>query len=87
MYLLTRQVEGGAEESPPPLHTTFDAKDLACAKDLTILSVAGRYNKLVQYGRESAHKSRAQGDPTSLGDYINAIQHIIKEEYETISRA
>ena len=57
------------------------------AKVLTILSMAGRYNKPVQYRRESAHKSRAQGDPTSLGDYINAIQHIIKEEYETISRA
>ncbi len=31
------------------------------AKVLTILSIAGRYNKLVQYGRESAHKSRSQG--------------------------
>ncbi len=65
----------------------MDAKDLACAKDLTILSMAGRYNKPVQYGRESAHKSRAQGDPSSLGDYMYTIQHISKEENETISGA
>jgi hypothetical protein len=42
-------------------------------------------NKPVQYGRESAHKSRAQGDPSSLGDYMFPIQYISKEEYETIS--
>ncbi len=60
---------------------------MACAKVLTIISMAGRYNKSVQYGRESAHKSRAQGDPSSLGDYMNVIQHISKEEYETISGA
>ncbi len=60
-----------------------DAKDLACAKVLTIFEHGG----LVQYGRESAHKSRAWGDPSSLGDYMYAIQHISKEEYETISRA
>jgi hypothetical protein len=42
------------------------------------------YNKPVQYGRESAHKSTAQGDPSSLGDYMNANQHISIEEYETI---
>ena len=65
----------------------MDAKDLACAKDLTILSVAGRYKQLVQYGRESAHKSRAQGAPSSLGVYMYAIQHISKEENETISGA
>ncbi len=47
----------------------------------------GRYNKPVQYRRESAHKSRAQGDPASLDGYMNAIQHISKEEYETISGA
>ncbi len=29
-----------------------------------------------QAGRESAHKSRAQGDPSSLGDYMYANQHI-----------
>jgi hypothetical protein len=56
---------------------------LACGKVLTILSMAGGYHKPVQYGRESAHKSRAQGDPSSLDSYMNAIQHISKEEYET----
>ncbi len=65
----------------------MEAKDLACAKVLTILSMAGRYNKPVQYGRKSAHKSRAQGNPSSLGDYMNANQHISKEEYDTISGA
>ncbi len=59
-----------------------DAKDLACAKDLTILSMAGRYKQPVQYGRESAHKSRALGKHSSLGVYMNAIQHISKEENE-----
>jgi hypothetical protein len=54
---------------------------------LTILSMAGLYNKPVQYRRDSAHKSRAQGDPSSLGDYMYAIQHISKEENETISGA
>jgi hypothetical protein len=49
---------------------------LACAKVLTILSMAGRYNKPVQCGRESAHKSRAQGEPASLDDCMNTIQHI-----------
>ncbi len=34
-----------------------DAKVLVDAKVLTILSMAGRYNKPVQYGRESAHNS------------------------------
>ncbi len=37
--------------------------------------------------RESAHKSRAHGDPSSLGDYMYAIQHISKEEFENISGA
>jgi hypothetical protein len=46
-----------------------------------------RYNKPERYGREPAHKSRAQGDPSSLGDYMYAIQHISMEEYETISGA
>ncbi len=63
------------------------AKDLACPKDLTILSVAGRYNKPVQYGRESIHKSRAQGNHSSLGVYMYTIQHISEEENETISWA
>ncbi len=29
------------------------------AKVLDVFSIAGRYKKLAQYGRESAHKSRA----------------------------
>ncbi len=49
--------------------------------------MADKYNKPVQYGRESAHKSRAQGDPSSLGDYMYAIQHISIKEYKTISGA
>ncbi len=58
---------------------------MACAKDLTILSIAARYKQPVQYGRESAHKSRALGNHSSLGVYMYAIQHICKEENETIS--
>jgi hypothetical protein len=49
--------------------------------------MAGRYNKLVQYGRESAHKSRAQGGLSSLDDCMNANQHLYKEKNETISGA
>ncbi len=60
---------------------------LADAKVFIILSMASRYNKPVLCGRESAHKSRAQGDHGSLDDCMNAIQHISKEEYETISGA
>jgi hypothetical protein len=59
---------------------------LGDAKDLTVLSVAGRYKQLVQYGGESAHKSRARGAPSSLGVYMYANQHISKEN-ETISGA
>jgi hypothetical protein len=58
---------------------------LVDAMVLTILSMAGRYNKPVQYGRESAHKSRAQRGLASLDDYMNANQHLIQEKYETIS--
>ena len=60
---------------------------MASAKDLTILSMAERYGRPVRYGRESAHKIRAQGDPSSLGDYKNVNEHFSMEEYETISRA
>ncbi len=49
--------------------------------------MAGRYKKLVQYGRESVHKSRVQGDPGSLDTCMNAVQHISKEDYETIRGA
>jgi hypothetical protein len=64
-----------------------DAKVLVDAKLLTILSMAGRYDKPVQCGRESAHRSRAQRGHASLDDYMNANQHLIQEKYETISGA
>jgi uncharacterized ferredoxin-like protein len=47
--------------------------------------MAGQYKQPVQYGRESAHKSRARGAPSSLGVYMYVIQYISKEENETIS--
>jgi hypothetical protein len=40
---------------------------LACAKDLTISECGGQVQQPVQYGRESAHKSRALGNHSSLG--------------------
>ncbi len=50
-----------------------DAKVLVDTKVLTIFSMAGRYNKTAQCGRESAHKSRAQGEQhyhqTEVGDH------------------
>jgi hypothetical protein len=47
----------------------------------------GLYKQPVQYKRETAHKSRAQGAPSSLGVYTYANQHISKEENEIISGA
>jgi hypothetical protein len=47
------------------------AKYLACAKYLTILTIVGRYST----GGESAHKSWALGNHSSLGDYMFEIQH------------
>jgi hypothetical protein len=47
--------------------------------------MAGRYKQSVQYGRESAHKSWALGDHSSLGDYIFETQHINEEENVLIS--
>jgi hypothetical protein len=41
--------------------------------------MAGRYKQPVQYGRESAHKSWALGNHSSLGDYIFEIQHQMEE--------
>jgi hypothetical protein len=49
--------------------------------------MAGWYIKLVQYKRESAHKSWAQRGLASLDIYMNANQHLFKEKYETISGA
>ncbi len=47
--------------------------------------MAGRYKQPVQYGRESAHKGRAQENHSSLRDYMYAIQHISKEENKPFS--
>jgi hypothetical protein len=47
--------------------------------------MAGGYKQPVQYGRESAYKSRAAGAHSSLGDYMLEIQHINKEESNLIS--
>ncbi len=62
-----------------------DAKVLVDSKVLTILSMAGRYNKL--YGGDPAHKSWVQGGLASLDIYMNGNQHLIREKYETISGA
>ncbi len=48
-------------------------------------SMAGRYKQPVQYGKRVRPKTRASGAPSSLGIYIYTIQHISKEENETIS--
>jgi hypothetical protein len=37
--------------------------------------MAGLYKKPVQYGRESAHKSRAAGGNATLGDCMQRKQH------------
>ena len=42
--------------------------------------MAGQYKQPVQYGRESAHKSRVARAPSSLGDYMFKIHHINEEE-------
>jgi hypothetical protein len=47
--------------------------------------MAGWHKKPVQFGRESAHKSWAQGGFASLDDYMNANQHLNKEKNENIS--
>jgi hypothetical protein len=49
------------------------------------LGMAGRYKQPVQYGRESAHKSREARAPSSLGDYMFEIHHINEEENVLIS--
>jgi hypothetical protein len=47
--------------------------------------MTGQYKRPVQYRKGSAHKSRALENHSSLGVYIYAIQHMSKEEKETIS--
>jgi hypothetical protein len=49
--------------------------DFGSATDLTILSMADQYGRPVRYGRECAHKSRAQAAHSSPGDYMHAVQH------------
>jgi hypothetical protein len=39
------------------------------------LGMAGRCKQLVQYGGDSAHKSWAPGDHSSLGDYVRDSSH------------
>ncbi len=43
------------------------------------------YKQLIQYGRESAHKSRVAGAHSSLGDNMYEIQDINEEENMLIS--
>ncbi len=47
--------------------------------------MAGRYKQLVQYGRESAHKSWAPEDHSSLGDFMRDSSHLRGLEQELIS--
>jgi hypothetical protein len=42
--------------------------------------MAGQYKQPLQYGRESAHKSRVVGAHPSLGDYMFENQHINEDE-------
>jgi hypothetical protein len=57
-----------------------NAKDLEDAKVLIIFSMAGRYNKPEQCGRESAHKSQAQGGLALLDVYMHGDQHYHQRE-------
>ncbi len=59
---------------------------MACAKDLTILTTAAGTNSQYSTGGESAHKSWALENHSSLVDYMYEIQHINKEENMLISR-
>jgi hypothetical protein len=47
--------------------------------------MAGQYKQLVQYKRESAHKTWALGSHSSHGDYMFEIHHINEEENVLIS--
>ena len=50
------------------------------AKVLTIFSMVGQYNKPVQCGRKSAHKSRTEGGLASLDVYMHGEQHLHQGE-------
>jgi hypothetical protein len=47
--------------------------------------MAGQYKQPVLYGKRVRPKTRAQEAPSSLGVYMYEIQHISKEENQTIS--
>jgi hypothetical protein len=46
---------------------------------------SGRYNQLVQYGRDAAHKSRAASAIRSLEVYMSERQHIYEDLNESSS--
>jgi hypothetical protein len=54
---------------------------------LTILKHGGPVQAACTVQERVRHKSRARGAPSSLGVYIYNIQHILKEENETINGA
>ena len=56
------------------------------AKVLDIFSMAGRYNKPEQYGRESTHKSRAEEGNASLDDRMHGEQHHHQGEVGDLQR-
>ena len=56
------------------------------AKVLDIFSMAGRYNKPVQCGRESAHVSRAERGNPSLDDYMHREHHHHQGEVGDLQR-
>ncbi len=53
--------------------------------DFRISGMSGRYNQPVQYGRNSAHKSRAGWAVFSLGVYMTESQHIYEDMNEISS--
>jgi hypothetical protein len=55
------------------------------AAQIWTISEHGGPDKQPEYGRESAHKSWAPGNHSSLGDYMYEIQHINEEENMLIS--
>ncbi len=56
------------------------------AKVLDIFSLAGRFNNPVQYERESAHKSRAEGGNVSLDVYMHREHHHHQGEVGDLQR-
>ncbi len=63
-------------------------KICAAAKNLETrvnLGMSGRYNQLVQFGRDAAHKSRAAWAVRSLGVYMSERQHIYEDLNESSS--